>query len=414
MFKTILLLAESLKFALESLKSNLLRTFLSLLGITVGIFSIISSLTVVDALDAGVKKSLSFLGERVIYIQKWPWYFGEDYPWWKYLARPEVSYKDFQYLESRLTKASAISIWDVKGSVAISYGNNSVKSAAVMGCSYQQNLVSDIRIENGRYFTVLETESARPYAIIGYELSQALFGKEDAIGKVIKIKGLNFTVIGTMQKQGKNLLGAPSNDNLCLIPFHCMLKMYSKKGLKPSISVKGFPQDDNLQELESEIQGLMRSRRGLKPRQEDNFALNRPEFLKSFVDNIIANLWLAGWCIGGFSMLIGVFGIVNIMFVTVKERTNIIGIQKALGAKKWFILTQFLSEAVMLSLIGGGLGLILVSFIGIFSTETFVLTLSAINIAIGIGVSSVFGILAGILPAVYAANLDPVVAIRSK
>ncbi len=411
----VLVFWESVRFAFDSLKSNFVRTLLSLLGITVGIFSIISSLTVVDALDAGVKKSISFLGEKVIYVQKWPWSFGgEDYPWWKYLARPENSYKDFQYLESKLTKASAVSLWDIKGSIPMSYQNNSIKSAALMGCSFQQDKVSDLTLAGGRYFMPQEIESAKPVALIGINIAEALYPGLDPIGKTIKIKGLSFTVIGTFQKQGKNLLGAPSNDNLCMIPYQAMLRMYSRNGLKPTISVKGFPEDKDLEELEAEVRGLMRNKRGLKPLQEDNFALNRPEFLKSFIDAIITNLWLSGWFIGGFSMLIGVFGIVNIMFVTVKERTNIIGIQKALGAKKWVIVSQFLSEAVLLSLLGGGLGLVLVSFIGLFSTDTFVLTLTFKNSIIGLGVSSLFGILAGIVPAIFAANLDPVVAIRSK
>jgi putative ABC transport system permease protein len=411
----ILIFWESVRFAFDSLRSNLLRTLLSLLGITVGIFSIISSLTVVDALDSGVKKSLNFLGEKVIYVQKWPWSFGGDeYPWWKYMSRPEMSYKDFEYLESKLTKASAISLWDVKGNIAMSHLNNSIKSGAVMGCSFEHNKVSDLSITSGRYFIAQEIETAKPVAIVGVNIAEGLFGQSDPIGKTLKIKGLNFTVIGVLQRQGKNLLGAPSNDNLCLIPYNAMLKMYSRYGLKPTISVKGFPEDKNLEEVEAEVRGLMRARRSLKPLEEDDFALNRPEFLKSFIDSIISNLWLAGWFIGGFSMLIGVFGIVNIMFVTVKERTNLIGIQKALGAKKWFIISQFLSESVMLSLLGGGIGLILVTFISVFSTDTFVLTLSAKNIAIGLGVSSVFGVLAGIVPAIFAAELDPVVAIRSK
>jgi putative ABC transport system permease protein len=412
----IKLFIESLRFASQALRENVLRTVLSLLGVTIGIFAIISVLTIVNALENSIKKSLSFLGSDVIYVAKWPWIFPATYPWWKYVNRPDASYEEYEFLAANATKARAVSIYDVKGGATLRYKSNSISDVAIMGASYSHIDVGDFEVVNGRYFSLQEADKAKNVAVIGHNLAETLFQGADPTGRVLKIRGIKFLVVGVLKKQGENLLDAPSNDDICIVPFRSMVKLYASRnrGVNPQIAVKGFPEDKGLVELEGQVQGLMRSFRGLRPTEEDNFALNRPEAFAQIIDGIIGVLTVAGWCIGSFSILVGGFGIANIMFVSVKERTNLIGIQKSLGAKNYFILLQFLFEAMFLSFLGGASGLALVSLLTFLSTDTFIISLNLQNMLLGMLVSSVIGIVSGIIPAYSASRLDPVIAIRSK
>ena len=242
-----------------------------------------------------------------------------------------------------------------------------------------------------------------------------MFPGQDPVGKTFKLNGLNFTVIGTQERKGESLINVGGNPDIkCIIPLGAFAKMFNSINPSINIAIKGYEDDPGLIELESEVKGLMRTRRSLRPSQDDNFAINRPEALAQAISGIFVVLTLAGWVIGGFSILIGGFGIANIMFVSVKERTNIIGIQKSLGAKNYFILFQFLFEAVLLSLVGGLAGIFLVYLMSFARLGSLDLQLSTANIVLGVGVSSVIGILSGIVPAFTASRLDPVIAIRAK
>lgn len=405
---------ESFRFAWQALRSNLLRTMLSLLGVTIGIFAIIAVFTLVDSLERNIKESLSFIGDKVVYVQKWPWVFGGDFQWWKYFQRPEPTYKEFKFLNDRLENAQAMVAMDFKGRVTVKSGNNSM-AALIQGTTIDYNKISDVPIEKGRYFTQQEVDVARNVTIIGSEVAENLFPGQDPVGKTFKISGLNFTVIGVQEKKGESILNVGGNPDIkCLIPYGAFAKMFHSINPSIDIAIKGYDSDEGLLELESEIRGLMRTRRGLRPSQEDSFSINRPEAAAQAISGIFAVLTVAGWVIGGFSILIGGFGIANIMFVSVKERTNIIGIQKSLGAKNYVILFQFLFEAILLSLVGGLVGILLVYLLSFMDLGSLDLQLTAGNIALGLGVSSVIGILSGIIPAFSAARLDPVIAIRAK
>ena len=413
----IRLVLESFRFAGQALRSNLLRTILSLLGVTIGIFAIISVFTIVDSLERSIRSSMNFLGNNVIYVQKFPWSFGGDeYPWWKYFQRPAITVREFRLLERRLENAQGVAIfWDSNNNT-LKYRNNSVSDIGLMGVSYAYNVVSDVPVQEGRYFTLQEMEAARNVVVVGSTVAENLFRNASPLGKDIKIRGLKFTIIGVMEKQGENMLGAPTNDKNAIMPYGAFSKIYSigRGGMEPTLAVKGRETDPGLQELEYELKGVMRNIRGTKPRDDDNFALNRPEMVAEAISGLFRVIGVAGWVIGGFSILVGGFGIANIMFVSVKERTNIIGIQKSLGAKNYFILFQFLFESIFLSLIGGGVGIFIVFLITIIPQDALKLLLSLSNITLGLGVSVVIGVLSGIIPAVLASNLDPVVAIRSK
>jgi putative ABC transport system permease protein len=410
----IQLIFESFRFALQALKSNLLRTILSLLGVTIGIFAIIAVFTVIDSLEKNIRQSMAFLGDKVIYVQKFPWSFGPNYPWWKYVNRPVPDVRDFRFLQRNLENQRGVAMFDGKGGITLKNNNNSMEGANVWGVSYDYNIISEMKIVSGRYFTIQESDAAREVTIIGSNVAESLFPGQDPIGKNVKIKGLRFSVIGVIEKQGTSILGGPDFDNTCFIPYGVFNKMYTTKWSQPVIAIKGLDTDEGLIELESEIAGLLRSRRGLKPSQEDNFALNRPEMAGNAVASVFGVLTVAGGIISLFSILVGGFGIANIMFVSVKERTNIIGIQKSLGAKNYFILFQFLFEAVFLCLFGGGVGIFIVYLLTFVSLGSLEIVLSLKNITIGLILASIIGIISGIVPAIVASRLDPVIAIRSK
>jgi putative ABC transport system permease protein len=408
------LMFESFRFAWQAIRSNILRTILSLLGVTVGIFAIISVFTFVDSMEKNIKGSLSFFGNNVLYVQKWAWSTDDDYPWWKYFQRPPTNYQEMKFLESKLESAQAICGLDAKGGITVKSKSNSFESL-VFGVTYQYNQISEVPIHDGRYFTLQEMEGGRNVAILGDEVAKTLFPDADAVGQEFKLQGQKFTVIGVQNKKGKTMIDIGGNaDVKTIIPYLSYAKMFNGERPDMDIAVKGFDSDVNVEQLSSEITGLMRTKRGLRPSQEDNFSLNRPEAIAKALDGIFGALTLAGIVIGGFSILVGGFGIANIMFVSVKERTNIIGIQKSLGAKTQFILFQFLFESVWLCLIGGFLGLILVYLLTFIPLGAFDLILSPKNIILGFVISTFLGVVFGIIPAWMAAKMDPVVAIRSK
>nr|WP_299417624.1 ABC transporter permease [uncultured Emticicia sp.] len=413
--KVFLLIFESFRFAMNALKENILRTVLSLLGVTVGIFSIIGVYTMVDSLESNIKGSLSSIGTNVIYVQKWPWFFGGgDYPWWKYFRRPEPKYDEFRYLKDNLENAQAVSMIDFAGGVSCKKGNNSI-DALCQGITYDFTEITEVPIVNGRYFAPQEVESGRNVGVLGADIADALFPDADPIGQVFKMKGQNITVIGVQERKGKQIADFGGNpDEKVFIPFLSHKRIFSSGEPYGDIVLKGFDNDEGLFELEGEVTGLMRTKRGLRPSEDDSFALNRPEAAAAALGELFKVIGGAGTIIGLFSLLIGGFGIANIMFVSVKERTNIVGIQKSLGAKNSFILYQFLFESIFLCLIGGFCGILLVYLLSFLPLGSLEIVLTSENILKGLFISSAIGLISGILPAWQAARLDPVIAIRSK
>lgn len=406
---------ESLKFAASALRANVLRTILSLLGVTIGIFAVIGVFTMVDSLEKSIKESFSFLGANIIRVDRFPFVFDDpDFPWWEFFRRPAPDYNEYQYLESNLRYASAVCIFAEAGAL-LKQGSNSIQ-ADLTGASLTYERVYDLPIERGRYFNALETEAGRNVVVLGAEVASTLFPFEDPLGKEIKLRGLKYTVIGVFKREGEGFLGVQSKDESAFIPFKSFQKIYttqSGRGIRPVVSIKGLDSDVGLINLENELIGVLRSQRGLKPAEKENFALNRPEAIADAIGSVFEVIGVAGWVIGGFSILVGGFGIANIMFVSVKERTSLIGIQKSLGAQNYFILFQFLFEAIFLSMIGGLGGIFLVYLITLLPFGTLEVSLSYQNMLLGMTVSAVVGTVSGIVPAAMAARLDPVIAIRS-
>ena len=411
------LFRESFLFAFEALRVNKLRTILSLLGITIGIFAIISVFTVTDSLERKIRKDVASLGNNVIYIEKWPWVpeEGDEYPWWKYMNRPEPGIKEMADLEKKISTGEAMAYVATIGNQTLKYKSSSVENCVIVCASHNYDHVKVFDIDEGRYFTENESNNGKPVTLIGADVNEALFPEGNGLGSDIIVRGYKLNIIGILKKEGSSLIDNSSDNNVIIpVNFARSLVNLRSNDINPSIVVKA-KEGIAIPEMKDELRGSMRSVRKLNPKESDDFALNETSLLTNGLNDLFHTLGLAGWIIGGFSILVGGFGIANIMFVSVKERTPIIGIQKSLGSKNYFILLQFLVEAVVLCIIGGCIGLLLVLLLSIAASNAtgFDLTLTFGNIVMGIIISASIGVISGYVPALQASNMNPVDAIRA-
>lgn len=410
----IQLLHESFLMALHSVVANKLRTILTLLGLTIGIFTIISVFTVVDSLESNIRENIASLGDNVVYVQKWPWSFEEDYKWWEYMKRPVPKIAEYEEIErkSQLAECCAFSVSTER---AIKYKSNTANRAIIWANTHRFNEIRSFEIAEGRYFSLNESTIGRNVCVLGSRLKNDLFGNEEALGKFVKIDGKKIMVIGVMKKEGSGIFGG-SMDDVVILPMNYARNIFDVRSeyLDPFIMVKSKA-NVPIEQLKDELRNILRNKRAIQPSKTDNFALNQASLISKGIDSIFIVLNIVGWIIGGFSILVGGFGIANIMFVSVRERTNQIGIQKALGAKKVFILFEFLSESVILALAGGIIGLIIV-FGGTYifnSIFDFKISLTVGNIINGLFISVAIGIVSGIMPSWKAAQMNPVEAINT-
>ena len=413
MRKSLHIILNSLRLTFQELRVNKLRTALSLTGIAFGIFCIIGVLTAVNSLERNIQNEVQSLGSNTIYIDKWEYSSGPDKPFWKYSARPTPKFQEVNMIRERSQLLLDISFL-MQAGTNISSQNDVIQNARAYGIIESQMTIQPISFDQGRYFSTSEFNSGANICLLGYTNAESLFGSSQrALGKEIEIRGKKATIVGVIKKEGKNFIGW-DYDNCIMLPYKFCRTVISEDFSNSILIAKG-KEGVSTAALNDELEGIMRQVRKLSPLQEDNFSLNSVEAFSKAITGFFSILNVIGGIIGGISLVVGLFGIANIMFVTVKERTAVIGLKKAVGAKKSSILFEFLLEAVILCLMGGAIGILFV-YVGtlIFSKLLkFPIFISVPMLIAATIVCIVVGILAGIFPASRAAKMDPVVAIRS-
>ncbi len=419
MNQTLRIILEGAAQAWQQLISNKLRSFLSLLGVTIGIFCIIGVKSAVNSLEDNIRNSMEKLGNDVIYIEKFSWSEDPSTNYWKWMRRPNFSYTEFEALQSKLKLSDKIGYWQFLGAKTVKFHSSSVENVFFMGITEDCQDLFHLEFENdGRFFSSIEYQAGSDVCVIGYQIAEGLFGPgADPVDREINVSGRRLRIVGVLKKSGNDLLKPFNFDQAVLVGYNLARRGFNvrREGQfeRTSVSVKAKEGVD-LEDMKDEIVGVLRAERRLKPREESNFALNTLSILSSLFDSVFSVVNIAGLFIGGFALLVGMFSVANIMFVSVKERTNLIGIKMALGAKRWFILLEILVEAVILCLTGGFFGLLLIWIVTLAITHAldFPIHLSFANVVFGLVTSIVVGVLSGLIPAGQASKIDPVEAIR--
>ena len=415
------LFRETIRMSIQAVRLNKLRSLLSILGITIGIFCVVAVYSLVHSLENSLNSQFNKLGKDIVFVQKWPWDdFGNSYPWWEFLKRPKSSPSDAEFLRSRMPDGVVESTaYIYKYRFETSAQGRSLKGLTTNFITHEFGEIQPIDIEKGRYFTAEESRAGRPVAIIGNKVALGLFGKTDVVGESLRIANNNAIIVGVCEFQGDNMIGA-SNDNLVYLPVNWGRTFANyRNGDDAQILLKAA-QGTDLKTVRFEARRLMRQARRLKPTDDDDFAVNQMSMITEVISDLFEQIRKIGLIIGGFAMLVGCFGVANIMFVSVKERTREIGVQKALGATNTNISLQFLLESIWLSIAGGFIGILLVQgvlyLLGLAAQSQMpglILSMGPEDTLFGVLTSVLVGMVAGFLPARSAAKLTPVEAIRS-
>ena len=405
--------------AWQQLMANKLRSFLSLLGVTIGIFCIIGVKSAVNSLEDNIRSSMQKLGDDVIYIEKFSWAEDPGANYWKWMRRPNSTYAEYEALKERLDLAEKVGYWQFLGIKALKWHSSSVEGTFILGMTDDCRDLFQLDFSGeSRYFSPIESQNGSDVCILGGVVAENLFGSGvDPLEKVINVGGRKLRVVGVLNKSGKDIFKPFNFDNGVLVSYNLARRGFGIRAdgnmHQSSLMVKAA-QGVKLDDMKDEMTGVLRSERRIKPRDENNFALNTLSVLSGLLESVFGTMNVAGFVIGIFALFVGMFSVANIMFVSVRERTNIIGVKMALGAKRWFILLEILIEAVVLCIMGGLIGLVLIWIVATAITYAFDfdIYLSLSNILIGVITSVVVGVLSGLIPASQASKMDPVEAIR--
>jgi putative ABC transport system permease protein len=414
--RTIEVILSSCKMAAQELWKNKLRTFLSLFGITIGIFCIIGVLATVNSLEQNIKNEVNSLGSNTIYIDKWLYTTDDDdYPWWKYVNRPYPKFEEVKHIQER-TPSAKYTVFRIATMDNVDYKGSSLSNVNLYGVTEDFENIQALEVPVGRYISPSEFDRGVNSIVLGNKVAEELFGSPElALEKEVVIRGKKLQVIGVIKKQGSQMIGGWDFDQSVIMPYRFSKTIMREDRSDPVIMVQG---KENLSSkvLKDDLAGTMRALHKLSPTKEDDFALNDINDLTESISSAFVSLNIGGWAIAALSLIVGMFGVANIMFVSVRERTSQIGLKKAIGAKSYIILTEFLIESAFLCIIGGLIGLLLVFGLTQVLTAAldFPVYISTGNMIMAIVICIVVGILAGFIPASQAARMDPVVAIRSK
>jgi len=414
--QTAQIIFRSISQALQELRVNKLRTFLSLLGITIGIFCIIAVLTVLDSMRNNIQTEVNTLGSDVLYIGRWPWMDeGGEYKWWEFLRRPNMTPRELEAVERNVPDVAFATLY-LQTNLGVKQRDQELSNVRGYAVVNNFDRIQNIEIEEGRYLSGAELDGSSNAVVLGNRVYSELFpGGIDAVGKSVSFMGRKYNVVGVMKKVGQNMAGFDF-DNGVIYSYYAAASVIDVQSLnyEPVLMVK-IAAGKSVEDVKYEVTGALRKERKIKPGEPDDFAINQLSQISERLDLVFGMINIIGAIIGGFSLLVGSFGIANIMFVTVKERTKIIGLKKAIGARPQSILLEFLIEAITLCIVGGLIGIIIVLLLSLLMNYgfDFPITLSAKNFFVGIGISALVGVLAGFIPAWSASKLDPVVAIRS-
>jgi putative ABC transport system permease protein len=407
-------ITESFRIAANVIRAHKMRSSLTALGVIIGIIAVTLMGSAIGGIETGFERSLAVIGDDILYVEKWPWRHVDD--WWNYRNRrniqPRYATDLKRIIEATPNSELSIAVPTMNTMRSVKYADNEVRGVFTQGTTDEFLVTSTTSFREGRFFNEHESRSGRNVVILGYDVAEALFPNDSALEKTVLINGTPFRVIGVYAKQG-TFLGLFSFDTYAVVPLPAFMKAFSSR-LDTSIRVK-VKDKNRMAAAIDELTGAMRRVRGLQPEQKDDFSINEQQALRSTIDPIKGGIAVAGLFITGLALFVGAIGIMNITYVSVKERTREIGTRKAVGAKRRTILLQFLVEAISICLVGGvvGLGLSWLMCAAVAAAfPSFPLQFSVGLVITGLLVSTLTGVFSGFAPALTASRLDPIEALR--
>lgn len=402
-------LKESFFIALRAIRANKVRSILTMLGIVIGITSVVLMTTAIKGIDNAFEKGISSLGSDVMYVDKWAWFTNED--WWKIRNRRNLTMDDYNKFKE-MVKLPIATAPVMNTRQTIKAGDNRVDFVFVNGSDADYLKTTNFTFNQGRFYSEIESRSSRYVAVLGSEIAKTLFPRGDGLDKTVKIGGVNFRVVGILAEQGSFILGSFNPDNQVFIPVGTVFKHFLGQSFGSITFTVRAAGPAVLEDTKIEAEGVMRKIRGLSYNDENDFSINQQEGLMSNYNSVVGVIQIAGLFITGLALFVGAIGIMNIMFISVRERTKEIGLRKAIGAKRRTILGQFLLESSTICLIGGLMGLILAVLLSMLIDQFLPTSIQYTAVIAAIVISILTGVIAGFAPAYAAAKLDPVEALR--